>query len=208
MIAEEARAPIAAHGEGLNFEGQLADVNVLADFSGGLRVARGVFQISQPFFHQADDAIANGAGAIIEFEGGGGEKAAAGEDFLFAVCEPVLAEGAQEAEAAELRGGAHDFFDEDVARFVHDGALQIFFGAEVSEEAALADAQGSGELADGEALEAFQGSDVDGFAEDGAAGFEAAGSAGWDVLRAGAAERLGRVQLRIVVGASFIVPRG
>ena len=121
-----------------------------------------------------DDAIADGPGAIVEFERGGGEKAAAGESFLFAVGEPIFAESAKEAEAAELRGGAHDFFDEDVARFVHDGALQVFFGAEVGEEAALADAQGGGELADGEALETFEGSDVDGFAEDGTAGLEAA----------------------------------
>ena len=177
MIAKQARTPIAAHGESLNFEGQLADVNILADFSGGLRVARGAFQISQPFLHQADDAVANGAGTIVEFEGGGGKKAAAGENFLLAIGEPISAEGAEEAEAAELRGGADDFCDEDVAGFVHDGALQIFFGAEVSEEAALADAQGSGELADGEAFEAFEGSDVDGFAEDGAASFEATGAA-------------------------------
>ena len=37
--------------------------------------------------------------------------------------------------------------------------------------------QGAGELADGEAFEAFQGSDIDGFAEDGAACCEAAGMA-------------------------------
>jgi len=70
-----------------------------------------------------------------------------------------------------MRCRKDDFFDEDVAGFVHDGALQIFFRAEVGEEAAFADAQRGGELADGEAFEAFQGSDVDGFAEDGAAGF-------------------------------------
>ena len=46
-----------------------------------------------------------------------------------------------------------------------------------SEEAALADVQGTGELADGEAFETFQRSDVDGFAEDGATGFQAAGAA-------------------------------
>ena len=177
LIAEETRTPISAHGQGLNFEGELAHVHVFANFAGGSRVARGVFQISQPFLHKGEDAIANGARAIIEFERGGREKAAAGESFLFAVRKPIIAECAKKAEAAELRGGAHDFFDEDVTGLVHDSALQIFFGAEVGEEAALADAQGSGELTDGEALEAFERSDIDGFAEDGAAGFEAAGAA-------------------------------
>ena len=81
-----------------------------------------------------------------------------------------------------MRGGANDFFDEDVAGFVHDGALQIFFGTEVGEEAALADLQGPGKFADGEALEAFQGSDVDGFAKDGVACFEAARAARWILL--------------------------
>ena len=70
-----------------------------------------------------------------------------------------------------MRCRKDDLFDEDVAGFVHDGALQIFFGAEVGEEAAFADAQCGSELADGEAFETLQGSDVDGFAEDGATGF-------------------------------------
>ena len=90
-----------------------------------------------------------------------------------------MAELAQEAEAAELSGGKDDFFDEGVAGLVHDRALQVFFGAKVGEQAALADAQGRGELADGETFEAFQGSDIDGLAEDGAASFEAAGAARW-----------------------------
>ena len=52
LIAEETRTPISAHGQGLNFEGELVDVHIFADFAGGLRVAGGVFQISQPFFHE------------------------------------------------------------------------------------------------------------------------------------------------------------
>jgi hypothetical protein len=163
----------------VNFEGQLARVHMFVNLTGVLRIAGGAFQIAQPFFHQAYDAIANRAGAIIEFQRSGGEKASAGKGFLFAVGEQVFAEGAEETEAAELGGGADNLCDEDVAGFVHDGALQILFGAEVGEEAALADAEGSGEFADGEAFQAFQGRDVDGFAEDGAAGFEAAGAAGW-----------------------------
>ena len=176
-IAEEARTPISAHGQGLDFEGELADVHIFVDFAGGFGVASRVFEISQPLFHQAHDAIADGARAIVEFERGGGEKAAAGEGFLFAIGEPIFAEGAEERQAAKLRGGTNDFFDEDVAGFVHYGALQIFLRAKVGEEAALADAQSGGELANGETFEAFEGSEVDCFAEDGAAGFEAAGAA-------------------------------
>ncbi len=68
MIAEEARTPIASHRQSLNFEGELAYVHIFANFARGLRIAGGVFQISQPFFHQADDAIADGTRAIVEFE--------------------------------------------------------------------------------------------------------------------------------------------
>jgi hypothetical protein len=45
----------------------------------------------------------------------------------------------------------------------------------MGEEAALAHAEFFGEAADGEALEAFEGGDVDGAAEDGVAGAETAG---------------------------------
>src|SRR5271155_36561 len=109
--------------------------------------------------------------------GPGRKDAPAGEVFPFTVGKPVFAERAKQAEAAEMRRGEDNFLDKDIAGFVHYGALQLFFGAEVREEAAFADAEGRGELTDGEAFEAFQGGDVDGPAEDGAAGFEAAGAA-------------------------------
>ena len=187
LIAEETRAPISAHGQGLNFEGELADVHIFADFAGGLRFARGVFQISEPFFHEHDDAVADAAGAIVEFERGSGKEAAAGERFIFAVGKPIFAERAKEIHAAEFGCGKDDAFDEDIASFVHDGALEIFLGAEVGEEAALADAEGGGEFADGKGFEAFEGGEVDGFAEDGVAGFQAAGAAAGSWWRFGGA---------------------
>ena len=149
-------------------------VHVVADFTGGLRVACGAFQISQPFLHQSQYAIANRPRPIVELQRRGGEETASGESFSLAVGEPVLAKRAKKAQAAELRSRKHDFFDEDVARFVHNGTLQFFLGAKVSEKAALADAQGSGQLANGQTLKPFQGSDIDGFAQDGAPCLQAA----------------------------------
>ena len=84
----------------MNFKGQLARVHVFANFTGVLRVAGGAFQVAQPFFHEAYDAIANRAGAIVELQRSGREKASAGEGFLFAVGEQIFAEGAEATEAA------------------------------------------------------------------------------------------------------------
>jgi hypothetical protein len=178
LIAKQARAPIGSHGQRLNFEGELAHVHIFANFPGGLRFACGAFQVTQPLFHEFDDAVADASGPVVEFERRGGKEAAAGESFVFTVGEPIFAERAEEFDAAKISGGTDDAFDEDVARFVHDGALEIFFGAEVSEESTLADAEGGGEFADGESFEAFDGREIDGFAEDSVAGFEAAGAAG------------------------------
>ncbi len=177
LIAEQTRTPVGSHGERLNFEGELAHVHIFAEFSGGLRFACGVFQMAQPLFHELDDAVANASGSVVEFERCGGKEASAGESFIFSVGEPIFAERAKQTHAAESRCGEDDAFDEDVASFVHDGALEIFFRAEVGEEAALADAEGGSELSDGEGFETFDGGDIDGFAEDGVAGFEAAGAA-------------------------------
>ncbi len=115
-----------------------------------MRFARGAFQISQPLFHEFDDAVADASWAVVEFERGSGKEAAAGERFIFAVGEPILAESAKQFDAAEICGGKDDTFYEDIARFVHDGALEIFFGTEMGEETALADAEGGGEFADSE----------------------------------------------------------
>ncbi len=139
----------------MNFESELAHVLIFAEFAGGLRFARGAFQISQPLFHKFDDAVANASGTVVEFKRRSGKEAAAGESFACAVGEPIFAEGAKEFDAAEFCGGKDDAFDEDVARFVHDGALEIFLGAEVGKEAALADAESGGELSDGEGFQAF-----------------------------------------------------
>src|SRR5271156_4444920 len=49
-IAEQARTPIAAHGQGLNFEGQLTHVHIFANFAGVLSFKGGMFQTAQPFF--------------------------------------------------------------------------------------------------------------------------------------------------------------
>ena len=53
-------------------------------------------------------------------------------------------------------GRADDSLDEDLAGCIDDGALQIFFGTEVGEQAALADSENGSQLSDGQPLEAFE----------------------------------------------------
>jgi hypothetical protein len=77
-------------------------------------------------------------------------------------------------------------FDKHLASLLHGGQLELFLGAEMRKEAALAHAKLFGERANGEAFEALHGSDIHGAGEDGFAGAHAAGlSAGHDFLARG-----------------------
>ena len=59
-----------------------------------------------------------------------------------------------------LKSGANDRLHENAASLLHHSALKIFFRTKVGEEAALADLQRGGELADGEPFETFKRSEI------------------------------------------------
>src|SRR4029077_7766382 len=99
-------------------------------------------------------------GTIVEFEGRGGEKASAGENFLFGIAEPVPAESSQTRESLCLKSGPNDSLHENTTGLLHHSALKVFFRTKVSKKAALTYLQGRGEFSDGEPLETFERSDI------------------------------------------------
>jgi hypothetical protein len=183
LISEQARTPVRSHCKRLNFECELAHVDFLLDFTGELRLARRLLQISQPLLHQLHDPIANAAGPIVEFERRSRKKAASGEDFLLAVRQPVLAERSKALESLEFIRRADHFLDEDVAGRVDYRALQIFFGAEVGEETAFADSESRSQLPDRQSFKPFERGKVDRLSEDCPAGFQTSRPAEWILQR-------------------------
>ena len=67
-------------------------------------------------------------------------------------------------------GGLDDFVGEDPPGFLHGGQLEFLFGAEVRVQAALAHADGRGQVPDRQALQAVHGGQRRGGAQDRAAG--------------------------------------
>src|SRR5580704_2520164 len=155
-IAEQARTPVRSHRQRLNFERQLAYVRFFPDFAGQLGFARRVLETTQPLLHQFHDLIANAPGPIIELERCSGKEAASREDFPLAVQQPVLAKSPKALESAEFISRADDSLDEDLTGGIDHGALQIFFGTKVCEQATLADSENGSQLSDGQPLEAFE----------------------------------------------------
>ena len=96
--------------------------------------------------------------AGTDLQGGPGEEAAARER----APQEVVAEGvAHGHELRDPRRGGEGRCDhlgvEDPPRFVHGGELEVLLGAEVGVHAALAHADGAGEVTDREAFEAVEG---------------------------------------------------
>jgi hypothetical protein len=156
LVAKKPRRPVRSHSERLNFKYKIAGNDVFSDFSSVLRVADRLLQRCKPSLNRFRNQVAHFAWPVVEFEGRGSEKAAAGENFFFRVAEPVSTESSQARESVRLKGGPNHCLHENTASLLHHGALKIFFRTEVREKAALTYLQGRGEFADGEPFEAFQ----------------------------------------------------
>jgi hypothetical protein len=176
LVAKKAGRPVRSHGQGLNFENEILRDYVLSNFTGILAVANRLLQRSKPPLNRVRNQVANFAGPVVEFEGRGSEKTAAGENFFFRVAEPVSTESPQARESLRLKSGPNHCLHENTASLLHHSALKIFLRAEMREEAALADLQRGGEFADGEPFEAFERSDIHGSLQNRAASLYAARS--------------------------------
>jgi hypothetical protein len=160
MVAKKPGCPVRSHGERLNFKYKIAGHDVFSDVSGVLRVADRLLQRRKPSLNRFRNQVAHFAGPVVEFEGRGSEKAAAGENFFFRVAKPVSTESSQARESLCLKSGPNHCLHKDTASLLHHSALKVFFRTKVSEKAALTDLQGCGEFADGEPLETFERSEI------------------------------------------------
>jgi hypothetical protein len=175
-VVEELVGPVGADGHGLDLVRQQRGAGFCGEVAGFLGFPNGAVEDGDPFAHDGGDAVADGTAAAVEFERGGGEETAAGEELLLDVRKPAVEQIPQTGQAfGRGQRGARDLIYKNLAGGFDGGQLQVFFRTEVGEEAALAHAEFFGETADGEALEAFDGGNVYGAAEDGVAGADAAG---------------------------------
>ena len=102
-----------------------------------------------------------GAGAAVELSDAAAKKQPPRKTSRAHVVEPGVREADQAADAGAGAAPADHLVDEDVAGRVDRGELKLDLGAEVGEQAALADAEIRCEPADREALEPLLGGDLD-----------------------------------------------
>ena len=150
----------------MQLEGELARVDVGRHVAGLLRVLDRRLERHQPLADHARDLVAHRAGPPVELERRGREEASAAEDLALHVAEPGVGQREDLLDPAADARRCDDLVEEDLAGRLHRRHLQLDLRAEVGEQAALADAQLLGEPADGEALEALGGRDLDGVVED------------------------------------------
>ena len=164
--------------ESLDFMSEERWIDFSLDVVGFLGFADGAMKRGNPFAHDGGDTIADWATTAVEFEGGSGEKAAAGKELCLDVAQPAVDQAPETRQAfGGPQSGNGDFVDEDLAGGIDCRQLEVFFGAKVGEETALAHLQGFRQTANGEAFQTLQGGDIDGAAEDGFASAKAAGLA-------------------------------
>ncbi len=164
-------APVAGHDVGVQLERELGGVGVAAELSALLRGSRLLLEEGEPTRPGLRDRIAHRARAVIELQGGRGQKAAAGEDLALEIGEPGVDHGAQSLEARRPPGRrCPDLLGEAVERRAQRGELKLFLRAEWADHAALAEAQLGGQAPDADRLETLGGAQLDRPVDDGGAG--------------------------------------
>src|SRR5258707_13561599 len=114
---------------------------------------------AEPLFHQGRNPVSDWARQAIEPGGGSGKKAGAPEDAATCVVQPRVAERPKAGQSTGChQPPTHDRINENLAGALDGGQLQLLFGAERSEKAALAHLQLAGQLTDGKALQPLCGS--------------------------------------------------
>lgn len=178
-IAVQLESGVRSAHEDFKFKGQLLHVRPLLKVACILGLPAQTFQGVHPFQHDGGNEIPHGTGPAVELRGRGSEEAASAENLAFGIIQPVPAEGHEAGQARRgFEGGHHHLIDEDGACRLDRGQLQILLGSEMGEKARLAHARGFRELADAEALQAFDGGQLHGFPQDGLSGELAFGEVG------------------------------
>lgn len=127
----------------------------------------GAAKREQPFLHGLNDALAHRARPAVKFERCSREETSAFKDAGFHVFQPVFAKRPQPRHPCGLgQCRANHVSDENLPRHLHRSQLQLFLGAEVGEQAALAHFELIRQAADGQALQPFHRGQIDSRAQD------------------------------------------
>jgi hypothetical protein len=154
-VAQEAARDAVGEDDAVQLAREGLGVHVAAEVALLARDVAGGGEGAEPALLDADEFLADDAGAVVHLEGGGGQEVAAVRGAGALEGEPVVGEGA-EARLAGLGAerGEEDVGVEAIGGALEDGELEPLAGAEVGEEARLGEVEGLGEDADGEAVEA------------------------------------------------------
>src|SRR6185295_9280785 len=135
-IAVELVGPVGAELERVEFESELSGVDPFVEMSGVLCIDDAVAQGREPLLHDLRDANANRTRAAVKLGGHGGEETAATKDAFLHVRQPDVAEFPETRQSLRrFESRFDDFLNEDRAGGFDGGHLQLFFRAEVCEEA-------------------------------------------------------------------------
>jgi hypothetical protein len=167
VAARQQRTQVGRVEVGDEVEGEQSGIDAGADVAHRLGLDDGSGDELDPLVIGGGKRVADGAGARGVLVGGACEEAAPGKAPVAGVLEPGLEQRPQPAESGrELQGRLDHGGDEDGAGRPDRGELELLLGAEVGDQAALADRELGGQPPDGDAFEALDGGDVDGLAED------------------------------------------
>jgi hypothetical protein len=134
-VVEELVGPVGADGHGLDLVRQQRGAGFCGEVAGFLGFPNGAVEDGDPFAHDGGDAVADGTAAAVEFERGGGEETAAGEELLLDVRKPAVEQIPQTGQAfGRGQRGARDLIYKNLAGGFDGGQLQVFFRTEVGEE--------------------------------------------------------------------------
>ena len=126
-----------------------------------------MLQVREPGANHAFDAITHRPWTVVVFERGRSEEAATGEDLPLRVADHVVAERPDSCESFRRTAGRiDDLGDEELGRVLDGRQLQLFLGAEVGEQPALAHPGRLRQPADRKGIEAFLGRQCRGDLED------------------------------------------
>ena len=162
------------YGDRVKLEGEARGVKLWVEVAGLLRSLYRAGDGTDPFVHDRGNTVAHDSKPAIELKRSSGKKAAALENSFFDKNQPMINQRPQSWHP--LGGGdgrARNLINKNLASHFDRGELQLFLGAKVGKESALAHAQLFGERADGKTFQTLCGSDIDSAGEDSFAGAEA-----------------------------------
>ena len=180
-VLEQLVRPMRPNGDRMKLEGQARGVKLWVEVAGLLRSLYRAGDGADPFVHDRGDAVAHHSQPPIELKRSRGKKTPAFENSFFDKNQPVIKQRPEPGHTFG-RGNrrARHLINKNLASHFDGGELQLFLGAKMGEESALAHAQLFGERADGKTFQTLSRGDIDSASEDGFAGAQALGLAAKD----------------------------